>query len=175
MPSSLSSGLISLIPKGGDSTVCRQWRPITLLPMVYKILDKMISGRLRSLLPDLIHGSKTAFIQDILDNNFCFHQAVEWARSTGTPLRYSFSILRKPMTELIGIFLRALFYAWDLPLIGLEGWRPFTDMLQVRLSLEDTQAGPLRYPDLSVRDARLKYTCTCLWVRPYLIILEHKM
>ena len=37
MPQSLCSGLISLIPKGGDSTLLRQWRCITLLPTVYKI------------------------------------------------------------------------------------------------------------------------------------------
>lgn len=88
MPRSLFFGLISLIPKGGDSTLLRQWRPITLLPTVYKILATMLAARVRPYLPDLIHGSQTAFIQNrcILDNIFCYHQAVEWARSTGSPL-----------------------------------------------------------------------------------------
>ena len=45
MPSSLCSGLISLIPKGGDSTLLRQWQPITLLPTVYKILAIVLAAR----------------------------------------------------------------------------------------------------------------------------------
>lgn len=57
----LCSGLISLIPKGGDPTQLREWRPITLLPTVYKILALMISHRLCSFLPDIIHSSQTGF------------------------------------------------------------------------------------------------------------------
>lgn len=59
MPPSLCSGLIALIPKGGVSTSLRQWRPITLLSSVYKILGRMISARLRPFMPDLIHFSPT--------------------------------------------------------------------------------------------------------------------
>ena len=82
MPPSLSAGLISLIPKGGDTSSLRQWRPITLMPSVYKFLAHMLSARLRPFLPDLIHSSQTGFVQDqsILDNVFTFYEAVEWAR-----------------------------------------------------------------------------------------------
>ena len=75
MPESLVSGLICLLPKGGD----RQWRPITLLPTTYKILAKMISGYIHPLLPDLIHDTQTGFVQDrsILDNIFTFSEATE--------------------------------------------------------------------------------------------------
>ena len=62
MPESLSSGLICLIPKGGDRQELRQWRPITLLTTAYKILAKMISTRVRPLLPDLIHDTQTGFV-----------------------------------------------------------------------------------------------------------------
>ncbi|MCO5578527.1 hypothetical protein L7F22_032370 [Adiantum nelumboides] len=62
MPPSLCSGLISLIPKGGDTTRLRQWRPITLLSSVYKILAKLISSLLRPYLPDLIHTSQIGFV-----------------------------------------------------------------------------------------------------------------
>ncbi|MCO5551279.1 hypothetical protein L7F22_004778 [Adiantum nelumboides] len=88
MPPSMCSGLISLIPKGADTTRLRQWRPITLLSSVYKILAKLISSRLRPYLLDLIHTSQTGFVQDryILDNLFCLHQAMDWARTSATPL-----------------------------------------------------------------------------------------
>ncbi|MCO5591465.1 hypothetical protein L7F22_045448 [Adiantum nelumboides] len=88
MPESMCTELISLIPKGGDTTRMRQWRPITLLSSVYKILAKMISARLRPFLSDLIHTSQTGFVQDrcILEDIFCLHQAIEWARASSTPL-----------------------------------------------------------------------------------------
>ncbi|MCO5568312.1 hypothetical protein L7F22_022011 [Adiantum nelumboides] len=70
MSQSMSSGIISLIPKGGDASTLRHWRPITLMSSVYKILARMITSRLRPFLPDLIHSSQTGYVQDrsILDN-----------------------------------------------------------------------------------------------------------
>ena len=64
MPRSLCFGLISLILNGGDSRLLRQWRPITLLPTVYKILANLLAARVPPFLPELIHGSQTAFIKD---------------------------------------------------------------------------------------------------------------
>ena len=72
MPESLALGLICLVR--GDRQEITQWCPITLLPTAYKILAKMINGRIRPLLSDLIHDTQTGFIQDrsILDNIFTF-------------------------------------------------------------------------------------------------------
>lgn len=82
MPTSMCSTLIALIPKGGDPTLLRQWRPITLLPSVYKILARLISARLQPPMPSHIHGSQTTFIQDrcILNNVFTFYTAAEYAK-----------------------------------------------------------------------------------------------
>ncbi|MCO5605166.1 hypothetical protein L7F22_059346 [Adiantum nelumboides] len=87
MLQSMSLGIISLTPKGGDASTLRQWRPITLMSSVYKILARMITSRLRPFLPDLIHSSQTGFVQDrsILDNVVTFYEAVEWACQTGQP------------------------------------------------------------------------------------------
>ncbi|MCO5592232.1 hypothetical protein L7F22_046230 [Adiantum nelumboides] len=87
MPMSMSSNIISLIPKGGDASTLQQWRPITLMSSVYKILARMITARLRPFLLDLIHLSQTSFFQDrsILDNVVTFYEAVEWARKMEHP------------------------------------------------------------------------------------------
>ncbi|MCO5605356.1 hypothetical protein L7F22_059539 [Adiantum nelumboides] len=83
----MSSGIISLIPKGGDASTLRQWRPITLMSSVYKILARTIRAQLRPLLPDLIRSSQTGFAQvrSILDNVVTFYETVEWARVTEQP------------------------------------------------------------------------------------------
>ncbi|MCO5608584.1 hypothetical protein L7F22_062797 [Adiantum nelumboides] len=66
----------------------RQWRPITLLSLVYRILVKLISSSLRPFLPNLIHISQRGFVQDrcTLDNLLCLHHAMEWVRTSSTPL-----------------------------------------------------------------------------------------
>ncbi len=43
----INRGLITLIPKTGDRSKLRNWRPITLLGSVYKILAKTLAGRLQ--------------------------------------------------------------------------------------------------------------------------------
>jgi hypothetical protein len=42
----INKGLITLIPKSGDHAKFRNWRPITLLGSLYKILAKTLARRL---------------------------------------------------------------------------------------------------------------------------------
>jgi len=68
----INKGLITLIPKTGDHSKLRNWRPITLLGSVYKILAKTLAGRLQAFLPGVIRPNQTGFVKgrSILDNAF---------------------------------------------------------------------------------------------------------
>jgi hypothetical protein len=61
-----------LIPKTGDRSKLRNWRPIILLGSVYKILAKTLAGRLQSFLSGVIRPNQTGFVEgrSILDNVF---------------------------------------------------------------------------------------------------------
>ena len=48
-------GVISLLYKNGQRELLRNWRPITLLNIDYKIISKSFSERLKSILPKIIH------------------------------------------------------------------------------------------------------------------------
>jgi len=50
----INKGIITLIPKSGDRAKLNNWRPITLLDNVYKILAKVLVGRLQAALPNII-------------------------------------------------------------------------------------------------------------------------
>ncbi len=50
----INKGLITFIPKSGDHAKLNNWRPITLLSSTYKILAKMLAGRLQAVLPHII-------------------------------------------------------------------------------------------------------------------------
>jgi hypothetical protein len=68
----INRGLITLIPKTGDRSKLRNWRPITLLGSVYKILAKTLAGKLQAFLPGVIRLNQTGFIEgrSIFDNVF---------------------------------------------------------------------------------------------------------
>lgn len=48
---SLNAGLITLIPKGGDPTQISNYRPITLLGLLYKLAAKILARRLQKISP----------------------------------------------------------------------------------------------------------------------------
>ncbi len=77
----INMGLITVVPKTGDCSKLRNWRPITLLGSVYKILAKTLAGRLQAFLPSVIKPNQTGFIEgrSILDNVFIAQDSLDWA------------------------------------------------------------------------------------------------
>ena len=57
-------GIISLIPKKNkDPLLLKNWRPITLLNVDYKLATKCIARRLEKVLPHLIERDQTGYIK----------------------------------------------------------------------------------------------------------------
>ena len=55
-------GIITLLPKSDkDLSYLKNWRPITLLTVDYKILSSVLAMRLKSNLSDIIHEVQTGF------------------------------------------------------------------------------------------------------------------
>jgi hypothetical protein len=77
----INRGLITLIPKAGDCSKLRNWRPITLLGSAYKILAKAFAERLQAFLPGIIRPNQTGFVEgmNILDNTFITQDSLDWA------------------------------------------------------------------------------------------------
>ncbi|GBG70462.1 hypothetical protein CBR_g6590 [Chara braunii] len=59
----MTHGIISVLFKKGDKAEVRNWRPISLLNVSYKILAKTLARRLARYLPDLIEKDQGAFVQ----------------------------------------------------------------------------------------------------------------
>jgi hypothetical protein len=80
----INKGLITLIPKSGDHANLGNWRPITLLGSLYKILAKILARRLQGFLPNIIRPGQTGFVEgrSILDNTFLAQEAQVWAEES---------------------------------------------------------------------------------------------
>ncbi len=79
----INKGLIILIPKLGDHARIGNWRPITLLGSLYKILAKILT-----FLPSIIRPNQTGFVEGrcILDNTFLAQEAQDWAKESNQDL-----------------------------------------------------------------------------------------
>jgi hypothetical protein len=84
----INKGIITLIPKSGDKAKLNNWRPITLLGSIYKILAKTLASKLRTELNKIIWPNQTGFVegQSILDNVFMAHEGLGWAEESNQDL-----------------------------------------------------------------------------------------
>ncbi|CAM2118842.1 unnamed protein product [Caretta caretta] len=78
LPLSCRQAVLALLPKKGDLCDLRNWRPVSLLSTDYKIIAKVISLRLGSVLADVIHPDQTYTIPDrsIFDNLFLLNRTL---------------------------------------------------------------------------------------------------
>jgi hypothetical protein len=78
----LNSTFIALIPKVDSPQRLNEFRPISLVGSLYKILAKVLANRLRLVIGSVISESQTAFVKDrqILDGILIANEAVDEAR-----------------------------------------------------------------------------------------------
>jgi hypothetical protein len=125
----LLQGIIRLLPKKLDKILIKDWRPLTLLQITYKIIAKLLAERLSPLQPGIISPRQTKFVpgRQILDSISIAYLIQEWAQQLKKPTlflsldfekafdRGDFHYLWTTMTKLglSGKFLnltKALFY-----------------------------------------------------------------
>lgn len=63
IPKELNKTLIVLVPKSDNPISLKLFRPISLCPVIYKTITKLLANRLKSILPDLIGPTQTSFIR----------------------------------------------------------------------------------------------------------------
>lgn len=84
----LNTGLLCLLPKGGDKTSLKNWRPITILGTIYKIIAKTMAIRLQQLLNTIIRSNQIGFFEgrSIIGNVFFAFESMEWAIESNQPM-----------------------------------------------------------------------------------------
>jgi len=109
----ISKTLISLIPKMGSPTSFKELRLISLCNVIYKIITKVIVGRLRTFPYSIIGPLQSSFVlgsgtfnnaiilQEVLHSMHCNKNKRKGILSSN-------SILKKHMIKLIGDFLECL-------------------------------------------------------------------
>lgn len=85
LPASCRRAVVSLLPKKGDQTLLKNWRPVALLCTDYKILSKVLANRLKVFM-DLIIGVDQSYCvpgRSILDNLFLMRDVFDVCKTYG--------------------------------------------------------------------------------------------
>jgi len=74
----LNTSFIALIPKQENAQTLEKYRPIALCNVVYKVISKVVANRLKPLLPTIILGEQSGYMEgrEILDNIIQAHEVV---------------------------------------------------------------------------------------------------
>lgn len=83
----VTEGMIRLIPKAVNKMELKDWRPLTMLTTDYKIIARILAGRLQLLLQKIILPQQTGFIKGrhMLDNVLTLWMAQDAARTRKHP------------------------------------------------------------------------------------------
>nr|GEW97683.1 RNA-directed DNA polymerase, eukaryota [Tanacetum cinerariifolium] len=77
-----NSSFIALIPKVPGANMVKDFRPISLIVCIYKIIAKIMANRLVGVLGDIVSEVQSAFIADrqILDGPFILNEVMHWCK-----------------------------------------------------------------------------------------------
>nr|GEZ10635.1 cysteine-rich receptor-like protein kinase [Tanacetum cinerariifolium] len=77
-----NSSFIALILKMHDAKMVKDFRPITLIESLYKIISKILANRHAVVLEDIVNEVQSAFIanRQILDGPFILNELFHWCK-----------------------------------------------------------------------------------------------
>nr|GEY46381.1 RNA-directed DNA polymerase, eukaryota [Tanacetum cinerariifolium] len=85
IPKGGNSYFITLIPKVPNANMVKDFRPISLIGSLYKVIAKVLANRLITVLDDIVDEIQSAFVTDrqILDDPFILNEIVHWYGGLG--------------------------------------------------------------------------------------------
>ncbi|GKV12577.1 hypothetical protein SLEP1_g23703 [Rubroshorea leprosula] len=83
----LNSSFLALVPKKLNAANLKEYRPISLLGCVYKLLAKVLANRLKSVMPAIVSETQSAFVggRQLVDSVLVLNEVVEEIKNRKQP------------------------------------------------------------------------------------------
>ncbi|KAJ0434710.1 putative RNA-directed DNA polymerase [Helianthus annuus] len=77
-----NSSFIALIPKTRDPKSVSDFRPISLIGVIYKVIAKVLATRIKKVIPSVVASVQTAFVEGrlIFDGPIITSEIISWAK-----------------------------------------------------------------------------------------------
>lgn len=87
LPPRVNTTWITLVPKKTDAKELGDFRPISMVGCLYKIISKILSRRLKEVMPFLVGHNQTGFIagRQILDGALTANAIITWLTKSKKP------------------------------------------------------------------------------------------
>jgi hypothetical protein len=110
----LNATFITLVPKEGQAHHPKQFRPIALCNVIYKLLTKVIARRLKPILPTIISPEQSGYVEgrQILDSVILAHEVIHSLQKTKTPGMLLKLDLSKAFDKISWEYMRAMLLAF---------------------------------------------------------------
>nr|GEW08186.1 hypothetical protein [Tanacetum cinerariifolium] len=81
-PNGCNSSFIALIPKVTDAKHVSNYRPISMIGGIYKVVTKILASHLAMVISDIVSNTQSAFIagRQILDGPFIINENLDWCK-----------------------------------------------------------------------------------------------
>ncbi|GJV85992.1 RNA-directed DNA polymerase, eukaryota [Tanacetum coccineum] len=122
-----NSSFVALIPKVMDAKFVNDFRPISLIGSVYKVVTKVLANRLASVIADLISDTQSAFVagRQILDGPFILDEILHWCKRKNKKAMFFKVDFAKAYDRFVGLLIDVLeaFGFWFWANVGVIGFR----------------------------------------------------
>jgi exonuclease III len=84
---SFKTAAIRLIPKKGNASEIKNWRPISLLNVMYKVIAKSLNNRLKKIAGKILGRAQKGFVQDryIQECLINIIEGIQWSKKNNIP------------------------------------------------------------------------------------------
>jgi hypothetical protein len=118
----LNATFLTLIPKEGQAYHPKQFRPIALCNVIYKLLTKVIARRLKPILPTIISPEQSGYVEgrQILDNVILAHEVIHSLQKTRMPGMLFKLDLSKAFDKLSWDYMREMLLAFGFDKLWVD-------------------------------------------------------